>query len=159
MDRHTARYIYEHRLLPHWLFDLKEKFVMSMIKNPSIIYEMLQGTFDQNGVECPYQKEQFIVTPGRFTDSVTVIKLTFPEPEEHPLCYAAFIFFDEDFQSLSYITVEKRDELSEDDNLPLFAWEPGKKHFLVGECKSGGMNDFKVAADYYMKRYGAKKEE
>ena len=136
MDRHTARYIYEHRLLPHWFFDLKEKFAMSLITDPGLLYKMLLGTFEQNQVACPYQKEQFQVIPGRFTDTITVIKLVFPEPEEDPLCYAAFLFFDENFQNLSYITVEK-----------------GKKHMEIGSCELGGMKDFKRAAEYYMNRY------
>lgn len=152
MDRHTARYIFEHRLLPHWLFDLKEKFVMSVIKNPDMVYEMLLGTFEQNQVECPYTKDAYKVIPGRFTDTITVIKLVFPNPEEYPLCYAAYVFFDENFEKLCYISVEKTEDDLEGQQA-LFAWETGKKHFPVGSCQAGGMNDFKVAADYYIRRF------
>lgn len=152
MDRHTARYIYEHRLLPHWFFDMKEKFAMSIITNPGLLYEMLLGTFEQNHVSCPYGQEQFSVTPGRFTDTITVIKLTFPKPEEAPLCYAAFLFFDESFKNLCYITVEKGNDMN-DDKPHLYAFEKGKKHMEIGSCEPGGMKDFKCAAQYYMKRY------
>ena len=125
---------------------------MSLITNPSLLYEMLLGTFEQNRVVCPYQKEQFQVIPGRFTDTITVIKLVFPKPEEEPLCYAAFLFFDEDFQNLSYITVEKGNDLNGDDP-HLYAFEKGKKHMEIGSCELGGMKDFQCAAEYYMKRY------
>ena len=100
MDRHGVRYCFEHRLLPGWFFEHKEGFVGLILHDKNILFEMINDIFTDEKVSNPYEKEDFVAIASKVTDEVKVLKIIFPEPEEEPLCYCSYIFFELGIKSI-----------------------------------------------------------
>ncbi len=49
--------------------------------------------FEQEGVSNPYTEDDFDVIASKVTEDILMLKVTFPEPEEEPLCYCSYFFF------------------------------------------------------------------
>jgi hypothetical protein len=56
-----------------------------------------------------------------------MLRIRFPELEEGLLCYCAYMFFDENFEKVSYFCIER--ENSESDNYSFVCfWTPDEVH-------------------------------
>lgn len=152
MDRHGIRYYFEHRLLPGWFFEHKEEFVGLILHDKTILFEMINDIFTDEKVSNPYKKEDFDVIASKVTDEVKMLKIIFPEPEEEPLCYCSYIFFDDEFEKISYFCIEKGNEAS--DNMPFVcSWSEDVIHSNHGNCTFEEYNDFIRCAEIHMKKY------
>lgn len=63
--------------------------------------------FIENEIENPYTPEDVPISVIKLHDTLFVLKITYPEPEEVPLCYCSYIFFTPEFNHLAYFCVEK----------------------------------------------------
>ena len=106
MDRHGIRYMYEHRLLPSWFFEDKAQFVGMLLHDKAILFRIIQEMFDKEGLQNPYKEEDFDIEATKITDAVLMLKIVFPVPEEEPLCYSSYMFFDSEFEKTSYFCTD-----------------------------------------------------
>ena len=159
MDRHAVRYTFEHRLLPHWFLEDKARFVGAIFHDKNILFRVIDDIFKEEEIVNPYTEDQFDVIPAKITDDVMMLKIVFPEPEEEPLCYCSYLFFDEDFEKIIYFCIEKGND--EGDNYPFVcSWSKEGGHYNYGNCTFEDQNDFHRCIDLYMKNiYGIKEEK
>lgn len=55
MDRHGIRYTFEHRLLPQWFFEDKERFVAVLLKDKGLLFDVINEIFQKENVKNPYR--------------------------------------------------------------------------------------------------------
>ena len=155
MDRHDIRYMLEHRLLPQWFFEDKDKFVSLLLKNKGILFDVIDEIFQKETVDNPYSADQFGVEAAKLADEVFMIKIIFPEPEEEPLCYSSYLFFNLTFDKFAYFCIEKGNSAG-DDYPFVCSWTKNGTHCNHGNCTFEEDNDFWRCADIYMKsEYGS----
>ena len=146
MDRHSIRYFFEHQLLPKWFFENKGEFVALVLHDQGILFRIVNDIFEKNNVENPYTENDFKVEAAKLTDELMMVKLVFPEPEETPLCYWSYLFFDLAFDNIRYFTVEKG--LGE---YPFVcSWTVNGSHSNYGTCTLEEHNDFVKCVSIYM---------
>ena len=152
MNRHDVRYLFEHKLLPGWFFKDGEQFIGAVINDKHILFRIISGVFKDEKVDNPYSDEDFRVTGSKIKEDLTMLKFTFPEPEEEPLCYCSYLFFDKEFQKISYFCIEKGNELSDD--MPFVcSWTEDGTHLNHGNCTFEDNNDLLTCLDIHMKRF------
>lgn len=151
-DRHRVRYKFEHRILPQLFFEDKAQFIGIILNDKDVLFRMIDEVFNDEKVPNPYSEDDFSIDAARITESVLMLKIIFPEPEEEPLCYCSYLFFDDKFEKLGYFCIEKGNEMS--DFYPFVcSWTPeGKrvKHVNYGNCTFEDHNDFLRCADIFM---------
>ena len=117
MDLHQIIYMFEHRMLPQYFFEDREKFVWIILENKGILYQIINEIFEKEQMENPYSPEQFGVMSAKITEDVMMLKLIFPEPQEEPLCYCSYLFFDREFKKMGFFCIEKGNEYGEASSL------------------------------------------
>lgn len=154
MDRHEIRYMFEHRLLPHWFFEKKFAFVGMLHQDKGILYRIINDIFEKEGAENPYTVDMFGASLSKITDQAMTVKISFPEPEEEPLCYCSYLFFDEKFEKTGYFCIEKGN--TEGGMCPFVcSWTEDGNHRNHGQCGLKNDGDFLRCADIYMEEmYG-----
>ena len=110
MQNTDILYMFEHKLIPLYCYERKEEFIQSVLEEEQFLFHMLADQFYEYGIEMPYIANQFQVEKKTVSDTISVLKLTFPEPELSPLCYYSYIFFDKDFKTIQYFTIEKMED-------------------------------------------------
>ncbi len=158
MDRHAIRYTFEHRALPQWFFEDKEQFIGLLFHDKNVLYRVINGMFEDEGIINPYTEDDFSIAASKVTDDVKMFKIVFPEPEEEPLCYCSYMFFDDDFEKISYFCIEKGNEHGEDYPF-VCSWTKDGAHQNHGNCTFEKYDDFLRCADIHMENmYGLKRE-
>ncbi len=153
--------MFEHRLLPQWFFEETEKLVGLVLQNKGILYQIIDDIFAKEKVKNPYSASQFDMETAKLTDEVMMLKLTFPMPEEEPLCYCSYLFFNKGFEKLGFFCIEKGNALGNAKEEPFVcAWTQERSHVNYGTCTFENQNDFLRCADIYMEEeFGLKREE
>ena len=104
-----------------------------LINKKEILFEIISTLFNDEQILNPYSPEDYKVTMQKVTDEVRMIKMEFPKPEEEPLCYCAYMFFDDTFHKISYFCIERGN--SEDNEYPFVcSWTPDGAHHNYGMC-------------------------
>lgn len=154
MDRHGVRYMFEHRLLPQCFFEDKAQFVGMLLHDKEILYRVISEIFEKESVANPYTVKQFDIDAGKITEEVMMMKISFPEPEEEPLCYCAYLFFDNEFEKTSYFCIEKGNDASQ--QYPFVcSWSSDGVHHNHGNCTFEKHGDFLRCTDIHMENeYG-----
>ncbi|RKM56743.1 hypothetical protein D6856_14700 [Butyrivibrio sp. XB500-5] len=153
MDRHGVRYVFEHRVLPNWFYEDKEQFIGILINDKSVLFRVINDIFEKEEVANPYSEDDFDVITAKVTEDVFMVKINFPEPEEEPLCYCSYLFFDKEFEKINYFCIEKGNEAS--DNYPYVCSWGESGHSNYGNCTFDEHNDYLMCADLYMRNtYG-----
>ena len=107
MSAFDILYLLEHRLLPQWFFKEKGPFVLQLLRSETLLYEIADRLFEEEGEENPYAPDDFAVEPFSLSAAVKGLKLIFPKPEKEPLCYRCYLFFDMSFEKVCFFCVEK----------------------------------------------------
>lgn len=157
MDTHQIRYMFEHKLLPHWFFEEKDQFVGMILHDKNVLYKIISDIFQKENVENPYSQEQFDMEAAKVTEDVMMMKIIFPEPEDEPLCYCSYLFFDQAFEKTSFFCIEKGNNMG---NMRPFicSWSPDGSHSNYGSCSVEDGQDYLKCADLHMEReYGLKR--
>ena len=151
MDLHQLNYMFQHRALPHFFYTQKEAFVKLAVlcDGGELIFQLHRGLFEQEETPCPYTAEQYDAQTLTVGEGVRALKLTFPEPENTPLCYYSLLFYNDDFTHLLYFTVEKSLALFGDDRPVLCAWTPDGTHCNYGSCDVENGEDLKKCAEIF----------
>lgn len=152
MDRHNVRHVFEHKVLPQWFFEDKQKFIGLVFHDKSVLFRVINSIFEENDVKNPYTESDFDIDASRVTEDILMLKIIFPEPEEEPLCYCSYMFFDEKFEQASYFCIEKSDEYK---NYPFVCgWTEQGVHINYGNCSSEEYNDFAKCIEIHLNRIG-----
>lgn len=152
MDLHQIRYLFEHKLLPLWFFEDKDKLLGALLQDKDMLFKIINNIFEKEGVENPYSKEQFSVLPKRVAEDVMALKISFPEPEQEPLCYCCYLFFDKEFAKLRYYCVEKGQEVYGGERVVypfICSWTQDGGHLNHGNCAMVDDGDFKRCVELY----------
>ena len=108
-------------------------------------------------MQNPYREEDFEIESFPLVAGVTALKITFPEPEIEPLCYKAYLFFDQEFEIMSYFCRERAYEEGEEEKTALLcSWYPNHNHAIIGESTFDDRQDIFNCIEVYMKKYSAK---
>lgn len=159
MNRHEIRYLFEHRLLPQWFFEEQAQLIGGLLHDKEMLFRIINDIFQKEGVDNPYSEDDFDVEPARITEEVMMLKIIFPEPEEEPLCYCSYLFFDQEFSKTSYFCIEKGNALGQDAPY-VCSWTKDGDHCNHGNCTMEGNADFIKCADIHMAReYGMSRSE
>lgn len=151
MDRHGVRYQFEHRILPQLFFEDKAQFIGIILNDKDVLFRVIDEIFSGEEVTNPYSKDDFTIEAARIAESVMMLKIIFPEPEEEPLCYCSYLFFNEKFEKLGYYCIEKGNE--EGEFYPFVcSWTPEGEHVNHGNCTFEDYNDFFRCADIFMEK-------
>lgn len=132
------RYVFEHRLLPEMYFEDKEELIALLLEEEGIlIYRLMHTLFRDEGMECPYTKEQFQTIFER-RDELFLVVIRMPQPEEKLLCSSIILIFDEKFQHMRYLTVEFSEKVKKGganrDIYMMGEWTSAGWHRLYGQC-------------------------
>lgn len=123
-------YGFEHQLLPNWAYTVPE-FFNDLINNgeKTTLYRAARNVYEKQGVEFPFTEDDFSGFHTRLDVDTVAILMRFPQPQEAPLCYCAFIFMDTSTKQIAYYTLEKGiDPISGKDMQFLCSWDANKRH-------------------------------
>lgn len=151
MNLHQIRYMFEHRLLPQWFFENKDKFVGIILQDKTVLYKMINDIFLNEELENPYTPEQFGIEAERLTEEVMMLKIIFPEPEDEPICYCSYLFFNRDFEKTGYFCIEKGNEEGQEQPF-VCAWTADGTHLNYGRCSFEEHGDFLRCVEIYMEQ-------
>ncbi|MBQ9046815.1 MAG: hypothetical protein IJ120_02835 [Solobacterium sp.] len=152
MNRHDIRYMIEHRLLPELFYEKGAEFVADFLQDKELLFRIADSLFRKHGIENPYACEQFATEAIRITDSILVMKLCFPEPEEEPLCCCSYAVFDPLFTNMRYFCIEKGSAASGE--LPFVcAWTEDGTHVNYGSCSFRENEDMIECLKHYIEEF------
>jgi len=152
--RHEIRYQLEHVLLPKKFYYDKIDFVCSLLNDRAYLFNMIDEMFKVLNLTNPYQISDFNVQELKLGEEVMVIKLTFPEPEEEPLCYCCYLFFDTGFKNSEYYLVEMG-KIFDNTEPFICSWKPDGTYNKYGTCSLENGEDYAKCKEYYLAQYGA----
>ncbi len=130
---HRLRYYFEHRFIPERVYKDGVMFISSITSEDNYLNDLFKEKIYEIGLDGLYSEEVIRVERHR-NEGITIIEIQFPPPEEEPLCYKAFIFYDAASKRIAYYCMEKR----------VLA---GDKRFLCGWNKMGEHVDYRVCSD------------
>lgn len=149
MDRHDIRYLFEHKVLPTWFYEHKVTFVGELLRMEGLLYGVINDMFNKEIVENPYNKSQFTMDAAKLLDNLFVIRIGFPRPEEAPLCYCSYLFFDDEFERASYYCIEKADR-EDGGSAFVCSWTIDGDHINYGRCLLEDHKDFLRCVELYL---------
>ena len=117
-----VRYYFEHRLLPHDLYENADRLIPFLQQNG--VAALWTNFTLNNDLDPVYTKDQFGTREFPQADGTTILLLTLPMPEVTPLCCRVYLCWNEQTGKAAYYTVEY------DDNF-------GEKWFLCGWSQDG----------------------
>lgn len=141
-----VRKTFEHGILPGGFYRDRKNFIGMILHKKEVVFEILRDMYIEQGLECPYSSADFSVFSAKLSDDVSMLKLSFPEPEEVPLCYCSYLFFDKDFEKIMFCTVEK----GENTSYPVAGvWTEQGDHISLGNCLTDDKDDFRICSVAY----------
>lgn len=109
-------------------------------------------------MENPYTPDQFRVGLMRMTEEVFALKIESPEPEEAPLCYFSYYFFNKEFNVTAYYCIEKGRSILGGEQPFVCSWTADGVHLNHGTCSFENHEDFIRCADLFMEsKFGMKR--
>lgn len=135
-----ARYYFEHNALPRYFYE--DPANMLDVLGRVGVYRLWCSLADENGVDYPYQAEDF--TENRYvTDGgATLLQIVMPKPEDKPLCFRIYLAYDPETGKAGYYTAEYENLLGDD--CFICGWTEAHDHVNFG----GAAPLDSTAADY-----------
>jgi len=128
---HQARYMLEHKLIPELLYKEGIGFMGAIVDEGNILNKILLEYLERDGIENPYGENAIKVKPFSIKD-IIIAKIVFPEPEEEPLCYESYAFYDTSNDRAGYYCLEKGGAF--DDRPFLCGWSSDGIHMNYDNC-------------------------
>ena len=158
-QRHQIRYFFEHKLLPQLFFEDKGKFVNAVLGDEGLLFRALDGIFQKEGLDNPYSSDQLEASVETIAGDISILIIRYPDPEEEPLCYCSFLFFDAKFKNLGFYSLERGGDLSGDGIPFICSWSEEGDHINHGNCLLDEHEALLKCADIYMEKKKALKEK
>lgn len=144
--REMIRYGFEHRLLPHLLYEGGQSMISAILKERGKIFQDLYEVMYQDEV-VGVSAEDFDVNQRMFAngddDEVVVIRVSMPKPVQTPECRAVYFCSNKKGCETLYFT----SELSAEGEYHLCAWTEQREHLNFGKDKT--TEDFETVASLY----------
>jgi len=153
MNLHDIRYTFEHRILPQWFFEGKSRFVGMLLNDKTVLFRIIDDIFQKEEVKNPYTEDQFGIETAKITEDVMMLKIILPEPEDEPLCYCCYLFFDKEFEKPGFFSIERGNDIVSKTNktIPFVcSWTAEGGHNNHGNCSLEDNADFIKCTDIYM---------
>ena len=149
---HKIRYAFEHRLLPHLFYDGKLQFMGKFSRGKELLFFIIDDMFKDQKAKNPYTQEDFDTAPFRITDDILVLKIIFPEPEDEPLCYCSYVFYNTKTENGIYFCIEKGrpDDI---DQAFVCCWTPDGTHEDYDKCPLNKNQDLLRCVQIYIDRF------
>lgn len=161
MNAHEIRYMFEHRVLPQWFFEGKDRFVGMILNDKTVLFRIIDDMFRKEEIKNPYTEEQFKTETAKIAEETMMIKIMLPDPEDVPLCYCCYLFFDKDFEKPGFFSIEKGNNIGSKTSktIPFVcSWTADGSHNNYGNCSLENSQDFIKCADIYIEQeYGSKR--
>ena len=141
MTVYDIRYSFEHRILPAWFYKHKGQFTGLLLKDKNVLYEIIDDMFKDAEMENPFTRDDFDIVAARLSNEIMMLKIIFPAPDQEPLCYCSYLFFDQNFERTSYFCIEKGGSI-EPDKPYVCGWTADGKHQNYGNCTFDENDDF-----------------
>lgn len=106
LSMHQIWYMFEHKLIPEMFFNEGIKFMKAIADEGNILNKLILEYMESEGISNQYGNNIIKVKPFSIKD-ILVAKIIFPEPEEEPLCYEAYAFYDTVHDKSAYYCLEK----------------------------------------------------
>lgn len=130
MNDQQIMYIYEHKVLPQYFYEMKDKFIMALVNGEEeFLHGFLKSLYENEKAECSCSKEQFGVKTGRLSEKLMLARIVFPTPQTAPLCYYAYLIFDAEFEKAKYFTLERG---ASEEEMFLCEWNKNGEHINYG---------------------------
>lgn len=150
MVNDSVRYLVEHVALRDALFSAGPRVILDFMDNPSpAMIELYKELGEETpGYECPYTEECFSEDHEVFdkgNDSVLIIRVFMPEPEEPLNCRAVYFCFSRLSGSNFYAT----SELTEKKTFFLCGWGEDNTHINFGDAPVTPDAEMKKVAELF----------
>lgn len=138
------RYFFEHDVMPRY-FHEDPQVMLDVLKERGI-YPLWSVLADENGVEYPYQEEDFSLS-WYDVNGATVLQIGMPAPEVSPQCFRIYMVYDPATGSAGYYTIEYDNLLGE--TAFLCAWTADRTHMNYGgaEILDPSAEDYQAQLD------------
>lgn len=123
-----ARYHFEHSALPRYFYDDPEN-MLSVLETAGT-YRLWTSLADENGVNYPYQPEDYVEHWYTGEDGTTILQIEMPVPEADTLCYRVYLVYNPKTGDAGYYTVEYDGMLG--DTAFLCGWSKSLEHTNYG---------------------------
>lgn len=110
---------------------------------------------EEENIPCPYKAEQYKIDYYKIGENEYMIKVTFPLPEEMPLCSKVYFMFDEGFNNIQYFTVERDQIKGKKQEFYLCGWDEEHSHLNYGQAPNGIKELDATVIKYYLDSQGA----
>lgn len=129
LDR--ARYIFEHKVLPHYFFQDKQEFLGALMQQQATLLAlMMRDVCQELEVECAYQSSDYTVELLQIREDYYAIRVTMPQPSEVPQCFRIYMVFNQACSQQAYFTVE----YGEAGQRFMCGWNTVGEHVNYGNC-------------------------
>lgn len=119
-----ARYHFEHSTMPRFFYE--DPANMIDVLSQRGMYQMWSVFANENGVDYPYQPEDFSERLYELEGGARVLQVVMPKPEETPLCFRVYMIYNAETGSAGYYTVEYDNLLG--DAAMLCGWTAAHEH-------------------------------
>lgn len=142
-----ALYFFEHKLLPHMIFNEPVQASILIPNDPAVLHKVCEDVYKQHGEENPHSEDEFDAKGKKIDEKTFSLKITFPEPEKAAHCYHSYMMFNDEFNKIAYFCIEKN---SETDEIPMLcAWDREGNHYNYGKCSMENDADFERCVEIY----------
>ena len=111
---------FQHFFMPKALFNENQDLIAELSESSDLIYVLFNDICVQIERDNPFEEEEFFVKKYQMANDCMVFHLGFPKPEEPPLCWWMYLFFDRKGGSRNCYGVERTD--------PPESGDPGREY-------------------------------
>lgn len=150
MKTNSVRYLVEHVALRNALFSAGPRLILELMGVPGPAMVSLYNTLGKNEpeYECPYAEDSFTEVHAVFdkdNDSVLVIRIGMPAPEEALNCRAVYLCYGRLGGSNFYAT----SELTSDNTFFLCGWGEDNVHINFGDAPTDLKTEMEQVAELF----------
>lgn len=147
-----ARYEFEHKLLPWFLFQEKSEFISTIMKEREDIIHSLWDFFiyRRTGEQYPYSESDITFVPRIYMngdDSRMIIRIGMPTPLSNLLCRYVYLCYDSKTGSIAYFTSER--SVSAMIPYMLCGWSPNGMHLNYGQAPVDPEDEFEMVIQIF----------
>jgi hypothetical protein len=130
---HDARYYFEHDLLPRFFFENGLDFMGAIAnKEDNVLNKVFLDILEKSNLDNLYGDNPIQIEPFAVKD-IYIAHLTFPNPEDEPLCYETFMIYNIETNICGFYCIEKG---SKENQRFLCEWTKETQHLNYGVCSN-----------------------
>lgn len=105
-DTEAVMLYLQHNLIPSLIAKYKLRFIYSLLNGENNLYNVAKQLFEGYRIDIPYKEENFSVDViGKVLD-IKAFMISYPTPTIETGCFCSLVFFDIDFERVSFFSVQ-----------------------------------------------------